>query len=329
MTLGARAQQPPPPDPQMKAVLDQLAALHPKPIESLTPQEARKQPSAADAVKLLLAKQGKLAPEPVGREKNITVKFPDHGLKGRVYIPAGSGPFPVVLYFHGGGWVIADLRTYDASARAICNAAKAVVVAVQYRQAPEYRFPAAHADALGAYQWVLQNAGRYGGDAKRVAVVGESAGGNLAGAVCLMAKVEGLPLPVRQVLIYPVADTAMNTPSYRENAQAKPLNAAMMRWFFSYYLAKPEDYRNPLVALVKAADLRGLPPATIITAQIDPLRSEGEAYAQRLRAAGVRVDLKEYPGVTHEFFGMGMLVAKAKDAEQTVGADLRASFGER
>jgi acetyl esterase len=202
-----------------------------------------------------MKKQDKKGPEPVADVSNKKwVELADgRNLDSRTYTPEGDGPFPVILYIHGGGWVIADLDTYDAMPRALCNATKAVVLSVHYRQAPEYKFPAAHEDVFGAYQWLLENAAKIKGDPKRIAVVGESAGGNMATAVCMMAKEKGLPLPVYQALIYPVADaTNLDSPSYKENANAKPLNKAAMAWFFKHTLAKPEDARNPRLSLVLA-----------------------------------------------------------------------------
>ena len=327
--VSIHAQQGAPPDPQMKAVLDELASLGGKPIADLSPEGARKQPSPADAVAQLMKKQEKKGPEPVGDVDNTSVALGDHKVPVRIYTPKGKGPFPVILYIHGGGWVIADLDTYDASPRALCNAATAIVVSTHYRQAPEAKFPAAHEDVFGVYQWVVKNDGKRNYDSKKVAVVGESAGGNMAAAVSMMAKEQGVQMPIYQVLVYPVSDVSkMDTPSYQENAEAKPLNKAMMAWFGKHTLAKPEDAQNPYLSLLLAGDaLKAMPPTTIILAQIDPLRSEGEKLAELLKQAGVKVNLKTYEGVTHEFFGMGAVVDKAKEAEQVAAADLKAAFG--
>ncbi len=316
-----------PPNAQMQAVLDAHASLKPKPITELSAPEARKQPSPADGVKALLKKQGKsTAPEPVGGVANRTVPGAAAPLPVRIYTPKGSGPFPVVVYYHGGGWVIANLDTYDSSPRALSNLANAVIVSPHYRQGPEHRFPAAHQDAFAAYRWVVAHAKSLKGDPSKVAVAGESAGGNLAAAVSMMARDSGAQLPVYQVLVYPIAGFDVNTPSYQENADAKPLNKPMMQWFFEKYLRTPEDGKNPLIDLVHA-DLKGLPAATVITAQIDPLRSEGKELADRLKDAGAAVDYKNYEGVTHEFFGMGAVVDDAKQAEQQAATGLRKGFG--
>lgn len=314
------------PDPQMKAVLTQLVALHGKPIEKLTPQEARKQPTPADAVKALLKKQGKsAAPEAVGKVEDATIPGPGGNIPIRIYSPGGSGPFPVIVYYHGGGWVIATNDTYDATPRALVNLTKHVVVSVEYRKAPEHKFPVAHEDAYAALQYVMQNADKYNGDPKRVAVVGESAGGNMASAVCLMAKNRNGMMPIYEGLVYPVASGTLNWPSVKENANAKPLNKAMLVWFFKYTLNSPDDAKNPLLDLVNA-DVSGLPPATVVTAQIDPLRSEGQAYAKHLKDAGIDVRYMNYDGVTHEFFGMSAVVDKAKEAQQFVADGLKTAF---
>ena len=315
------------PNQQMQAVLTQLEALNPKAIPQLSAAEARKQPTPADAVKALLEKQGKsTAPEPVGNVTNRTIPGAGGPIPIRIYTPKGSGPFPVVVYYHGGGWVIADLDTYDASPRALANLANAVVVSAHYRQGPEHKFPAAHQDAFAAYRWVLANAKSLKGDPSKVAVVGESAGGGLAAAVSMMARDSGAQMPVHQVLVYPIAGYDFNTPSYQENAEAKPLNRGMMQWFFQQYLRNPADGKNPLIDLVHA-DVQRLPATTVISAQIDPLRSEGKDLADRLEDAGVEVDYKNYDGAAHEFFGMGAVLEDAKAAQQQAAAGLRKGFG--
>ncbi len=315
------------PNPQMQVVLSQLDALHPKPMPQLSAPEARKQPSPADAVKALLTKQGKsAAPEPVGSVVNRTIAGAGGPIPIRIYSPKGAGPFPVVVYYHGGGWVIADLDTYDASPRALANLANAVVVSAHYRQGPEHKFPAAHQDAFTAYRWVLANAKSLKGDPSRVAVMGESAGGGLATAVSMMARDSGAQLPVYQVLVYPIAGYDVNTPSYQENATAKPLSRPAMQWFFEKYLRTPADGKSPMIDLVHA-DLQGLPATTVITAQIDPLRSEGKELADRLKDAGAAVDYKNYDGVTHEFFGMGAVVDEGKQAQQQAADGLKKGFG--
>lgn len=314
------------PDPEMQAVLDQLAALHGKPIEKLTPTQARKQPGPPDAVKALLEKQGKsTAPEAVGSVENKTIPGPYGKIPVRIYKPKGNGPFPVLVYTHGGGWVIASIQAYDSSCRALTNAAKCMVISVGYHLAPEHRLPVAQEEAYSATQWVMKHVAGWGGDPSRVAVGGESAGGNLATETCLLARARHGRMPIYQLLVYPVTNYNFNTPSYWENAKAKPLNRPMMKWFFRYALRSSRDGRRTIISPLRA-NLHGLPPATIIQAQIDPLRSEGAAYAQRLRNAGVPVRQQLYTGVTHEFFGMGAVVSKAKQAVAFAAAGLQSAF---
>jgi len=315
-------------NPQMQAVLDELTAFGNKPLYELTPEDARKQKGPADAVKKVMEKNGVKGPEKVGKVDDISIKLSSGDVKGRVYKPEGDGPFPVILYIHGGGWVIADLDTYDSTPRALCNATNAVVISTDYRHAPEHKFPAAHEDTFGAYQWALENAGRWGGDAKRVAVVGESAGGNMAASVCIMAQAKGMQMPLHQVLVYPVASTSMNTESYRENAKAAPLDAMAMKWFLDHTLGAKEDWTNHQINLLEAKTLKGLPSATIITADIDPLRSDGEALAKKLEGDGVTVTYKNYEGVTHEFFGMGAVVDTAKEAVGLAAGNLNKAFSD-
>lgn len=308
----------------MQKVLDALASLHGKPIETLSPEEARQQPTPADAVKKVMKDMGKSTDPELGvTVKDSTVPGPLGPIPVHIYTPEGKGPFPVMVYYHGGGFVIADTKTYDASPRALARAAKAIMVAVDYHQAPENKFPAAANDAYAAYTWVLEHASEFNGDPKRVAVGGESAGANLATVVSMMARDKKTSVPLHQLLVYPVVDNDFNTPSYQRNEQAKPLNKAMMQWFFKHYSSKEEDGRNPYAVPMKATTLKGLPSATVIAAQIDPLLSEGKTYADRLKKDGVNVVYKEYTGVTHEFFGMGAVVPKAKEAEKLAADQLK------
>ena len=312
------------PDDQMKKVLDAHAALGAKPLETLTPAQARKGPTPADAAKKVAAAEGKsTAPDPAVSSVDRTIPGPAGALPVRIYTPKdGTGPWPVVVYYHGGGWVIANKEVYDGGARAISKLANAVVVSVDYRQGPEHKFPAAHDDAIATYKWALANAASIKGDPKKVALAGESAGGGLAVATAIAARDQKLQQPTSVVAVYPIAGTDTNTASYMENANAKPLNRAAMSWFFKNYLNGPKDYQDPRVNLV-AADLKGLPPVTIINAQIDPLRTDGEILADKIRAAGGTVQQKTWDGVAHEFFGMAAVVDKAKDAEQMAADALK------
>lgn len=312
-------------DPQMQAVLDAFAAFNAPSPNTVPVEVARRGPTPADAVKVVLVAQGQVAPQPTGTARDLTIPGPAGDIQARCYVPDGDGPFATLVYFHGGGWVIADLDTYDSSARALSAAAGCIVVSCHYRQAPEHPYPAAHEDAVAATRWVMQHATELGGDPARVAIAGESAGGNLATTTCLEFVQQGWPTPIHQLLVYPVVDAAFDTPSYTEHAQAKPLGRDMMMWFWDNY-APDEAMRREWHASPLHADLAGLPPATVVTAEIDPLCSEGEAYAGLLREAGVDVRARRFEGVTHEFFGMGAVVDKAKEAVEFAAAGLRESF---
>ncbi len=325
----ATAMQPPKAAPDMQLVLDSLSGLSGKPIETLTPAEARMQPSAADGAKAAMAKKGL----PTKPDASVSTQDLPYGSDpkqfARIYkpasAPAGGTPMPVIVYYHGGGWVIADVATYDAAPRAMAKALNAVVVSIEYRHAPEFKFPAQHDDAASAYRWTLKNAASWGGDPAKIAIAGESAGGNLAVATAIYARDNGLTVPRHIVSVYPIANSSMTLPSRKDSANAKPLNAAMLKWFGYYYQSSPTDAQDPRLNLV-AANLRGLPPTTIINAQIDPLRSDGETLAVAMRKAGVAVEQTTFPGVTHEFFGMADVVSGAKEANALAVARLKAAF---
>lgn len=313
------------PDADMAEVLTKLASLGGKPVETLSPEEARKQPTPADAVKAVMAEKN-ITAKPAVTTKDVSYTAGEGTQKARIYTPANAtGPLPVVLYIHGGGWVIADIDVYDASPRALSEAANAIVVSMEYRHAPEHKFPAAHEDANAAYEWVLDNASKWGGDPQRVAVVGESAGGNMAVTVAMHARDEGLTAPKHVIAVYPVANTSPDTQSKKTYANAKPLNTPMLQWFFKHTLSSPEQAKDPRLNLV-AANLKGLPPTTIILAEIDPLHDDGVSLADAMTAAGGQVEVKEYRGVTHEFFGMGSVVADAKDAVSFAGGKLKSAL---
>jgi acetyl esterase len=245
----------------------------------------------------------------------------------RVYTPAGQAPFPVLVYFHGGGWVIGSVETYDVLCRALTNAAGCIVVSVDYRLAPEHKFPAAAEDAYAAAKWVATNAAAVAGDAARIAIGGDSAGGNLAAVVALMARDRGAPSLVHQLLVYPVTDAACATVSYRENADGYLLTKAAMHWFWDHYTRSDTDRNQVYASPLRAPTVRGLPPALVITAEFDPLRDEGEAYAARLREAGVPVTVTRYEGMIHGFFGMAAVFDQGKQAIAQAAAALREAFG--
>jgi acetyl esterase/lipase len=314
-------------DPQMQAVIEQLTAFGAPPLPELRPDQARKAKTPTDAVQALLRKTGMPPMQPaVDIDHRVIPGSAPQGVLLRTYTPRqGSGPFPVIVYYHGGGWVIAGPDTYEPSARALAEKAGAVVVSVAYRQAPENKFPAAHEDAFAAYRWVTENATQINGDPNRIALVGESAGGNLAVATAMQAREQGVRLPVHIVSVYPIADGDTESPSYQQYADAAPLSRPAMQWFFEQYLRGPQDARDPRISLVNA-NLSGLPPTTIINAQIDPLQSEGEQLAERMRQAGVQVEQRTWQGVTHEFFGMAAVLEQAEEAQQMAVSRLRQAF---
>lgn len=322
---GAYAAKMASPNKEMNTVLTELAKKGGKPIETLTPGEARKQPTPTDAVRSVM-KSKKEAPVTKVVVQEIMLEGGAGPIPARVYIPEGANkPIPVVVYFHGGGFVIADNDVYDATPRSLADQTKSIFIAVEYRKAPENKFPAAHEDAFAAYKWVLANAGSFGGDPKRVAVAGESAGGNLALNVAIRARDEKIQIPAHELLIYPLAGNYMGTASYKENANAKPLNRAMMGWFMDQYLSDPSQKDDKRINLLMA-NFQGLNNATIITAQIDPLRSEGNELADKMKAQGVDVTYKNYKGVTHEFFGMAPVLKEAREAQKLAARDLTKSF---
>lgn len=318
-------------DGPMQKVLDELASLGGKPIETLSPEEARQQPTPTDAVKSLLRKDGKDPSDDMGvKTSDITIPGAAGPIQARIYKPHDHSEdklHPVVVYFHGGGFVIADLDVYDGGPRGVSKMADVIVVSVHYRQAPEHHFPAAHDDALAAYRWVLENAQTFRGDPQKVAVMGESAGGNLAIGVSMMARDAGLAAPKHQVLVYPVAGVDMDNESYVENADAKPLNKPMMKWFVKHIFANEADSQDARINIVEKANLSGLPSTTVICAEIDPLRTEGELLAEKLEQAGVDVRHKTFNGSTHEFFGMAAVVPDAAAAQTFAAHELKRAFG--
>ena len=309
--------------PEMQAVIEQLMSFKNKPLPELAAAQARKQPSPADAA-MKQMRASNIPVPPMNCDTATQTIAP--GLRVRVYTPkGGTAPYPVIVYYHGGGWVIATNDTYAASAQALCEQVGAVVVSVEYRKAPEHKFPAAHDDAFTAYQAVLKNAASMKGDPNKVAVVGESAGGNLACNVSIMARDKKVALPKYQVLVYPIAGSDVNTPSYQANIETAPLNKAGMEWFFKNYQRTAADLKDPRINLV-AANLKGLPATTIIGADYDPLTSEGKTLSDKLSAAGVKVNYKKYDGTTHEFFGMAAVVPEAKAAQGVVVSDLKGAL---
>ena len=312
--------------PEMQAVIEKLVSYGDKPIETLSAVDARKNRTPTDAVMDLVKANNIRIPAPQVDTVGKDIDVPGGKIHLRVYTPkSGNGPFPLIVYYHGGGFVIANLDVYNASAQGLAEQVNAVVVSVAYRLAPENKFPTAHNDAFAAYEWAVKNASDLKADPAKIAVVGESAGGNLAANVSIMAKAKNIMVPVHQVLVYPIAQADMNTESYKMYADAKPLNKAMMTWFTEKYLTTMIEAQNPKISLVNA-NLKGLPPTTIITAEIDPLHDDGVMLANKLSAAGVKVNSRNYEGVTHEFFGMAILVPEAKAAQAYAAEQLKAAF---
>jgi acetyl esterase len=303
--------------PEVRALLEAIEAAGTQAIETLPLQEARQ--AALDGIRIVGGQ-----PEEIGRVEDLRIPHPEGPIPIRVYTPEGDGPFPCLVYFHGGGWVVCNLDTHEVVCRAIARRAGAVVVSVDYRLSPEYKFPAAVEDCYAATQWVAANAARLGVDPGRMAVGGDSAGGNLATVMCLKSRDEGGAGLALQVLVYPVTNLAsFDTESYREFAEGHYLTRAEMEWFRGHYLARIKDALNPYASPLLAADLRGLPPTLAITAECDPLRDEGEAYAKRLADAGVAVTCSRYGGMIHPFFSMGGVLSQGYRAIEQVAAAVR------
>ena len=324
-------QAPPRAAPDMQRVLDALGRLGAKPIHTQSPAEVRAGPTPADAVKAVMEQRG-MSTAPDGRVTTRDLTYgSDPWQKARIYRPAAAPrgrPLPLIVYYHGGGWVIADLDVYDSTPRMLAEKTGALVVSVEYRHAPEAKFPAQHDDANMAYRWALQNARGWGANPNRLALVGESAGGNLAINVAMMARDSGLAQPRHIVAVYPIANARTDLPSRMTGANAKPLSTPDLPWFGYYYGRSPADQQDPRINLVRA-NLRGLPPVTIVSAQIDPLLSDGNTLAAALRRAGVAVDQRLFVGVTHEFFGMGKVVAGARQANAYAVARLAPALAPR
>ena len=311
-------------DPEAKTFLDQIAAADIPARETQTVADVRRQYLEQTAQRVGLQ-------APIARVEDRAIPGPGGDIGIRVYWPAGTGEglLPVLVYFHGGGWVFGNLDSHDALCRTLANAAGAVAVAVNYRLAPEHRFPAAAEDAYAATAWVAAHAAELGTSSERLAVVGDSAGGNLATVTCLLARERRGPRITFQALIYPVTDHYdPGQPSYVENGTGYNLTREGMVWFWDQYVPDRTMASNPLASPLRAPDLRSLPPALIVTAEYDPLRDEGEAYAGRLRAAGVPVTLRRYDGMIHGFANMAGILDAGRRVQREVGAGLRAALRE-
>ena len=308
-------------DPQAKAVLDQFASMGGPQLHEMSVAQAR------ELILGMVALAGE--PESVARVENRTVPGSAGQIPVRIYTPVGTAPFPVLVYFHGGGWVIGNLDTHDGICRSLANRVGCLVVSVDYRLAPEHTFPAAPEDCYAATRWLAEHAGSLGGDKGRIAVGGDSAGGNLAAVVALMARDRGGPKLAFQLLVYPATDTDFETRSYRENSEGYFLTRADMVWFWNHYAPRDEDRRNPYAAPLRAASLRGLPPALVITAEFDPLCDDGNAYAARLREDGVPVRLSQQDGLIHGFFQMGAVIDRGRASVDEASRALKDAFATR
>lgn len=305
-------------DPQVQFLLEQMASLDSPPIHTLTPQQVR------DNIRMQQSFFGE--PEPIAQIENRTIPGPAGQIPVRIYTPAGSGLFPVLVFFHGGGWVICDLDTHDGLCRSLANGTGCVVVSVDYRLAPEHKFPAAPEDCYAATQWVAAHAAEINGDPSKIAIGGDSAGGNLTAVVAQMARDQDGPKLIFQLLIYPGTDFGMKSRSIEENAEGYYLTRDDMLWFRNHYLNSDADRENPLASPMLAASLKGLPPALVITAQYDPLRDEGEAYGHKMEAAGVPVKISRYDGMIHGFLSMAPFIDGGKRAIEECCHALRAAF---
>ncbi|SEQ22335.1 Acetyl esterase/lipase [Devosia sp. YR412] len=317
-------------DADMKHVLDRMVELGARSLEHLSPEAARSQPRASEAIDAILSQQSRERPDDgvAAEDFSIPGVEAETTLPARIYRPAGllSRLNPMVLYFHGGGFVTGDLDSHDASARAIARRTGAIVVSVDYRLAPEHAFAAAHDDAWAAWRWLSKQAAELAGDPKRLAVAGEDAGGNLAMHVALTARDQRVTQPVHQLLIHPIAGGDLATPSYGEMLRARPIGLPAMRWLFRHLLEDLDALKDPRIDLVARDDLAGAAPATLVLAGLDPLRSEGEHLAEVLESAGVPVTAWTYEGVTQGFFGLGLVVTKALFAQSDAADALSKAF---
>jgi acetyl esterase len=308
-------------DPDAAFVYKAFQEANRPPYENGTPAEAR-----------AFYLQGRVVsnPEPPELEsvKPLSIPAPHGAIPARLYTPKqlrrSNGLAPCLVFFHGGGWVIGDLDSHDVVCRQLAHAGELIVISVDYRLAPEHKFPAAVDDAVTATKWVAANAGQFGIDASRLMVGGDSAGGNLAAVVALAARDGDGPKLAGQVLIYPATDFAMKHPSHREPETSILLTHSVIKWFCNHYLNGSADIDNWKASPARAQTLAGLPPAYVLTAGADPLRDEGDEYAERLKQAGVPVTYKHFPGQFHGFFTMGKLLNQANVAAGDIGAWLKA-----
>jgi acetyl esterase len=304
-------------EPALKASLAELSRA--TPIEKMTPAEARR------VTEERIAKIPKLH-EAVGRVDDRSIPGPASKIPVRIYTPEGKGPLPILLYIHGGGWTVGSLDTHDDLCRSLCHRGGCVVVSVGYRLAPETKFPGPLEDCYAALQWCAAHAADLDGDGKRLAVAGDSAGGHLSACLALYARDNKGPPLVCQVLVYPVINHAFDTASYHQNATGYGLTRDRMIYYWNNYLRSPEDADNAHACPLRARDLRGLPPALIVTAEFDPLRDDGEAYAARLQRSGVSVECVRYLDMNHGFLQFGAVYRQSKHGLDLIAAALKKAF---
>lgn len=306
-------------DPQAEMLLKQMESAGAPPLNTLSPPDARR----------LTAAMFKVPPgteEPVHKVENRSIPGPAGQIPVRIYTPAGAGPFPLLVFIHGGGFVICDLESHDAACRSLTNQAKCVTVSIDYRLAPEHKFPAAVDDSYAAALWVSEHAKELNGDPNRMAIGGDSAGGNLSAVVSMLARDAGKPKICFQLLVYPATDAHRKTESHRKFTDYF-LTKEMIDYFIGHYLRGEADKNDPRMSIALAKNFKDLPPAHIITAEFDPLRDEGEAYAETLRSAGVASTVTRYPGMIHGFFTMANVLDRGKKAVAEAAAHLRKAFG--
>jgi acetyl esterase len=309
-----------PVDPQIQALLDKGAgvpATHALPVDAARALYEARIAAMAPAAEIALVREE-------------IIDGPGGKLRIRLYTPKGTGPFPLLVFFHGSGFVLCSLDTHDGMCRNLCAGAECVVASVDYRLAPEHKFPAGAEDCLVATRWAAAHAAVLGADPARIAVAGDSAGANMAAVAALRVRDEGGPELCGQLLLYPVTDYhTPGTPSYAENAEGYGLTRDTMKWFWAHYLNDASEGGHPHASPLRAPDLSGLPPALVVTAQYDPLRDEGEFYAEKLRAAGVPTTLTRYDGVNHGFMFWVGVVDKAGAAMSEACLWLRGAFAAR
>lgn len=307
--------------PQARALRDKIRQDRVPHLSTLSIEQARAADRAA-------AVAGTGETEPVSVVREFTLPGPSGELRARVYRPDGGEGLPVLVYYFGGGWSLGTLDTSDGVCRMLTNAVGCVTISVEYRLAPEHKFPAAVEDCYAGVVWAAANADELGADATRLAVCGDSSGGNLAAAVALLARDRGGPTIAHQLLVYPNTDYRADTQSMREMSDEYFFNSASVRWYWGMYLSAPEDGANPLASPLRADDLSRLPAATVITAEYDPLRDEAQAYAARLQAAGVPVEVIHYDGMMHGFFTMIGVLDTARAAVLMAAGRLRSTFSQ-